>query len=191
MQPLSIFPSTLTNRTLESWGATNWVQWIKANFNVFCAMPKLKDSGLFLLEDTVTSVVYIHMLEKLIIPILVKQGSNDMPIWQAGAPPHFHITVRMSLTECSTEMNWQMQPGTWPHQFHNLTWPDFFSWGVHNVHIPPLPTTLQELWEWIQATYYTNSYTHYTYTCVKWTFTHVGVYRLCLYLTSIITAAIS
>jgi len=51
-----------------------------SKFNVFCAMPKHKETGPFLLEYTATSVVYIHMLEKLIMPILVKQGPYDMPI---------------------------------------------------------------------------------------------------------------
>jgi len=43
-------------------------------------MSKQKDSGPFLLEYTVISVAYIHMLEKIIMPILVEQRPNDMPI---------------------------------------------------------------------------------------------------------------
>lgn len=39
-QPISIFPGTLNNRTLESGGTTNCVQWIKAKFSVFCAIPQ-------------------------------------------------------------------------------------------------------------------------------------------------------
>jgi hypothetical protein len=72
---------------------------------VLCPNKKILDPSF---SNTLTSVVYIRMLEKVIMSILVKWGPNDMQIRQDGAPPHFHIAVRMSLIECYTEMNWQM-----------------------------------------------------------------------------------
>jgi hypothetical protein len=72
------------------------------------------------------------MLEEFLMPILEKEGPNDMLFQQDGAPPHFHKEVMDFLNHKSPE-KWIDRGGpiTWPPCLPGLTPLHLFFWGVH------------------------------------------------------------
>jgi hypothetical protein len=47
----------------------------------------------FFSERAVTDMVYLDMLEECIMPILEKEGPDNILFQQDGAPPHLHKEV--------------------------------------------------------------------------------------------------
>lgn len=127
--------------------------------NVFCAISKTKLYGpFFFIEQTVTGIVYLDMLQVWLFPQLTTDSSTFI-LQQDGAPPHWSTNVRNFLnTELPHRWIGRAGPGDvprlpWPPRSPDLTPCDFFLWGYvkDKVYVPPMPTTLQELKERITA----------------------------------------
>lgn len=122
-------------------------------FNVFCAVSREKVYGpFFFVENTVTGITYLDMLENYLFPQL-ETDSNDFIYQQDGAPPHWHLEVREFLNQ-RIPGRWIGRTGQndaalhyWPPRSPDLTVCDFFLWGFikDSVYVPPLPTTMNEL----------------------------------------------
>ncbi|PNF20161.1 hypothetical protein B7P43_G00613 [Cryptotermes secundus] len=129
--------------------------------NVFCAMSQTKLYGpFFFCEKTVTGTSYLDMLQLWLwlFPQLVAD-SGDFVFQQDGAPPHWNINVRRYLNN-ELRHRWIGRVGeddaalfAWPPRSPDLTPCDFFLWGYikDRVYVPPLPRTLVELRERIDA----------------------------------------
>jgi transposase len=73
--------------------------WDSPKMNVFCAITQMKIYGPFIfMEDTVTRMTYLDMLQQWLIPQL-DDDSNNYLFQQDGAPPHYHNAVWRYLNE--------------------------------------------------------------------------------------------
>ncbi|PNF14823.1 hypothetical protein B7P43_G06338 [Cryptotermes secundus] len=126
---------------------------------VFCALSQTKLYGpFFFCEKTVTGTSYLDMLQLWLFPQL-PVDSGDFVLQQDGAPPHWNINVRRYLNN-DLRHRWiahvredDVALFTWPPRSPDLTPCDFFLLGYikDRVCVPPLPRTLVELRERIDA----------------------------------------
>ncbi|KFM56612.1 hypothetical protein X975_18900, partial [Stegodyphus mimosarum] len=90
----------------------------------------------FFTEKTVSSVVYLDMLENFVFPQL-EELQPRVFLQQDGAPPHWGTIVRSSLNDHFTG-RWigRGSPIPWPPRSPDITPLDFFLWGFvkDNVH---------------------------------------------------------
>ncbi|GBO33616.1 hypothetical protein AVEN_64562-1 [Araneus ventricosus] len=125
-----------------------------AKVNVFCAISSRKLYGpfFFFSERSVTSNVYLDMLEVWLMPQL-DSDSTDYIFQQDGAPPHWNMEVRTFLKQHLPKC-WIGQSGdaddvfcSWPLRSPDLTPCDFFIWSYvkDRVYVPPMPKTMEEL----------------------------------------------
>ena len=103
--------------------------------NVFCAISQTKVYGLlFFVENTVTGVTYLSMLQNWLLP-QISEDSEDLIFQQDGAPPHWHRDFRRFLNE-SLLQRWIGRVGKedlalqfWPPRSPDFTPCDFFLWS--------------------------------------------------------------
>ncbi|KFM67160.1 hypothetical protein X975_05885, partial [Stegodyphus mimosarum] len=83
----------------------------------------------FFTEKTVSSVLYLDMLENFVFPQLEKLQPRVF-LQQDGAPPHWGTIVRSSLNDHFTG-RWIGRGGPipWPPRSPDITPLDFFLWG--------------------------------------------------------------
>ncbi|GBN98703.1 hypothetical protein AVEN_204542-1 [Araneus ventricosus] len=123
--------------------------------NVFCAFSSRKLYGpFFFSERSVTSNVYLDMLEVWLMPQL-DFDSMDYIFQQDGAPPRWSTEVRTFLNQ-HLPKRWIGRSGdaddvfcSWPLRSLDLTPCNFFLWGYvkDRVYVPPMPKTIEELKE--------------------------------------------
>ena len=98
--------------------------------NVWCALLHDRIIGpFFFCEDTVTSDVYLDMLQLFAVPQLLEYYP-DVIFQQDGAPPHWSLEVR-SYLEQTFPGKWigRDGPTAWPERSPDITPLDFF-YGV-------------------------------------------------------------
>ncbi|KAJ8867021.1 hypothetical protein PR048_032883 [Dryococelus australis] len=117
---------------------------------VFCVISQTKVYGprVFSLENTVTGLSYLDMLQLWLFP-QIREDSANFVFQQDGAPPHWHTQVRRHLDN-ELPRRWIGRCGrddSTPPRSPDLTPCDFFLWGhvTNTVYGPPLSTTLHEL----------------------------------------------
>ena len=121
--------------------------------NVFCALFREKLQGPnFFTEATVTGDSFLDILENWLLPQL-NTNYYDYLLQLDGAPPHFHMNVRVLLNHvlqqhwigCAAKGDNHLLP--WPLCSSDLTPCDFFLWGFvkDGIYLPPLPMSLKEL----------------------------------------------
>ena len=121
--------------------------------SVFCAVSSTKVYGpFFFAEHTVTSPVYLDMLQQWLIPQL-QEDSRDFIYQEDGAPPHFHHDGHGYLNDTlphrwigrASQGDSPLLP--WPPRSPDLTPRDFFLWGYVKDHVflSPMPLDLAEL----------------------------------------------
>ncbi|KFM67718.1 hypothetical protein X975_00548, partial [Stegodyphus mimosarum] len=83
----------------------------------------------FFTEKTVSSVIYLDMLENFVFPQL-EELQPHVFLQQDGAPPHWGTIIRSSLNDHFTG-RWIGQGGPipWPPRSPDITPLDFFLWG--------------------------------------------------------------
>ena len=129
--------------------------------NSMCFVPyqsRLCTARSSLRDKLFTGRRYLEMVTNLMIPQLAAER-HDYLCQQDGAPLHWHLAVCMFLNEHLPnrwigldEQNDQVFC-KWPPRSPDLTVCDFFLWGYvkGRVYVPPLPTSLDELQERINA----------------------------------------
>ena len=129
--------------------------------NSTCFVPyqsRLCTARSSLRAQTVTGRSYLEMLTNWLIPQLAAVR-HDYLFQQHGAPPHWHLAVRMFLNK-HLPNTWFGRTGQnnqefckWPPRSPDLTVCDFFLWGYlkDRAYVPPLPATVDELQECITA----------------------------------------
>ncbi|KFM68198.1 hypothetical protein X975_25037, partial [Stegodyphus mimosarum] len=98
--------------------------------NVWCGLMHDRVIGPFLFtEKTVSSVVYLDMLENFVFPQL-EELQPHVFLQQDGAPPHWGTIVRSSLNDYFTG-RWigRGSPIPWPPRSPNITHLGFFLLG--------------------------------------------------------------
>lgn len=98
--------------------------------NVWCALSCSEVFGpFFFVEQTVTAVTYLDMLQLYLLPQLEDHQPNVM-FQQDGAPPHWALIVREFLdTHFPGRWVGRGGPIQWPPRSPDLTPLDFFLWG--------------------------------------------------------------
>ncbi|KFM58633.1 hypothetical protein X975_22411, partial [Stegodyphus mimosarum] len=128
--------SGIVNRhNVRIWGSENPHEYRKAQrdsskVNVVCGLMHDRVIGpFFFTEKTVSSVVYLHMLENFVFP-QVEELQPHVFLQQDGAPPHWGTIVRSSLNDHFTG-RWIGRgcPIPWPARSPAITPLDFFLWG--------------------------------------------------------------
>jgi hypothetical protein len=83
---------------------------------------------LFFHESTITSAVYLDVLENFVFPQIAEV--DCLIFQQDGAPPNFGAIVRTALDErFSGQWIGRGGPINWPPRSPDLTLMDFFFWG--------------------------------------------------------------
>ena len=98
--------------------------------NVWCGLMKNRIIGPFFFhEKSITGPVYQDMLEQFVYP-QVADLQPQVIFQQDGAPPHWSLDVRNSLTESFPD-RWIGRGGpiSWPPRSPDITPLDFFLWG--------------------------------------------------------------
>ena len=117
--------------------------------NVFCALSKERVYGpFFLMETTITGIVYLDMLQQFLIPQLDEDDQEErIHFQQDGAPPHYLGQVRKYLnTRFPGRWIGRAAPIAWPPRSPDLNPMDFFLWGFvkGKVFVPLLPANVVE-----------------------------------------------
>ncbi|KFM65773.1 hypothetical protein X975_25152, partial [Stegodyphus mimosarum] len=126
--------SGIVNRhNVRIWGSENPHEYREAQrdstkVNVWCGLMHDRVIGPFVFtEKTVSSVVYLDMLENFVFPQL-EELQPHVFLQQDGAPSHWGNIVRSSLNDHFTG-RWIGRGGTWAPRSPNITPLDFFLWG--------------------------------------------------------------
>ncbi|GFG39814.1 hypothetical protein Cfor_10589 [Coptotermes formosanus] len=118
--------------------------------NVFCALCKDRVySPFFFMRTTITSAMYLEILEHFLFPLFGKDDHKGrMNFQQDGAPPHYYTDVRKCLNTRFTGL-WigQAVPIPWPPRSTDLPLLGSFLWRFvkDRVYVPPLPANGAEL----------------------------------------------
>jgi hypothetical protein len=112
--------------------------------NVLCGIMSDRIVGPFFFhESTITSAVYLDVLENFVFPQIAEV--DGLIFQQDGAPPHFGAIVRTALDE-RFPGRWIGRGGpiNWPPQSPDLTPMDLFFWGyikgiVYSERVESLP----------------------------------------------------
>ncbi|PNF37781.1 hypothetical protein B7P43_G10765 [Cryptotermes secundus] len=124
--------------------------------NVWCGLSSRSLIGPFFFEGTVTSQVYLDMLQISIFPTIRELFGDEkfsMARQQDGAPPHYHRDVRAYLDD-TVPGRWIGRRGAteYPPRSPDLTPLDFYLWGTLKDEVYRLkPATLNALRETIEA----------------------------------------
>ncbi|KFM70764.1 hypothetical protein X975_05074, partial [Stegodyphus mimosarum] len=128
--------SGIVNRhNVHIWGSENPHEYREAQrdspkVSVWCGLMHDGVIGpFFFTEKTVSSVVYLDMLENFIFPQLEELQAHVF-LQQDGAPPHWGTIVRSSLKDHFTgRLIGRGGPIPWPPRSPDITPLDFFLWG--------------------------------------------------------------
>ncbi|KFM64525.1 hypothetical protein X975_16921, partial [Stegodyphus mimosarum] len=129
--------SGIVNRqNVRIWGSENPYEYREAQrdtpkVNVWCGLMHDGVIGpFFFTEKTVSSVVYLDMLENFVFPQL-EELQPHVFLQQDGAPPHWGTIVRTSLNDHFTG-RWIGRGGPipWPPRSPDIPLLDFFLWGL-------------------------------------------------------------
>lgn len=121
--------------------------------NVFCVVSRRCVFGpFFCMEDSVTGMVYLDMLENWLMPQLTDEEKQEFIYQQDGAPSHWHLSIQEYLNRCLPS-RWTGRVAatdifcTWPLWSLDPTACDFFLWSFIRdiVYTLPLPKTLPVL----------------------------------------------
>jgi hypothetical protein len=99
---------------------------------MFCALSKERVySPLFFMETTITSIMYLDMLQQFLIPQLDEDYQDGrIHFQQNGAPPHYLGEVRKYRnTRVPGQWIGRVAPIAWPPRSMDLT-PGFFLMGI-------------------------------------------------------------
>jgi hypothetical protein len=101
------------------------------------------------MEGAITGNVYLDMLQKVQIPLIDEDDSQECAGSQRnGSPPNFHTNVREFLNGHFPDL-WVGRDGSiaWPPRSPDLTPLDFFLWRCVKGKVchPPLPKTVDDL----------------------------------------------
>ncbi|KFM65698.1 Transposable element Tcb2 transposase, partial [Stegodyphus mimosarum] len=129
------FSGIVNRRNVRIWGSENPHEYRQAQMdspkvNVWCGLMHDRVIGpFFFTEKTVSSVVYLDMLENFVFPQL-EELQPHVFLQQNGAPPQRGTIVRSSLNDHFTR-RWIGRGGLipWPPRSHDVTPLDFFLWG--------------------------------------------------------------
>ncbi|KFM59228.1 hypothetical protein X975_23270, partial [Stegodyphus mimosarum] len=128
--------SGIVNRhNVRIWGSENPHEYREAQrdsrkVNVWCGLMHDRVIGpFFFTEKTVSSVVYLDVLENFVFPQL-EELQPHVFLQQDGAPPHWDTIVRSSWKDHFTG-RWIGRGGPipWPPRSPDITPLDFFLWG--------------------------------------------------------------
>lgn len=119
--------------------------------NVWCALLHDRIIGpFFFAEATITSAVYLDMLQQYAVPQLL-QYHPDVVFQQDGAPPHWGLEVCAYL-DMTFPGRWigRDGPTVWPPRSPDITPLDFFLWGyvkdeVYRTRVPDIQTLWQRI----------------------------------------------
>jgi hypothetical protein len=114
------------------------------NVNVWCGIMSDRTVGPFFFHKiTITSAVYLDMLENFVFPQIAEV--DGLIFQQDGTPPHFGAIVRTALDE-RFPGRWIGREGpiNWPQRSPDLTPMDLFFWGyikdiVYRERVESLP----------------------------------------------------
>lgn len=119
--------------------------------NVWCALLHDRIIGpFFFAEATITSAVYLDMLQQYAVPQLL-QYHPDVMFQQDSAPLHWGLEVRAYL-DMTFPGRWigRDGPTVWPPRSPDITPLDFFLWGyvkdeVYRTRVPDIQTLRQRI----------------------------------------------
>jgi hypothetical protein len=101
------------------------------------------------METTITSIVYVDILEQFLIPQLDEDGQEGrIHFQQDGAPPHYLGEVLEYLrTRFPSRWIGRAAPIAWPPRSPDLTTLDFLLWELvkYRLFVPTLPANVAEL----------------------------------------------
>jgi hypothetical protein len=114
--------------------------------NVWCGLMKDTITGpFFFVEATVTGGVYLKVLEQFVLTQVAVLQPNII-YQQDGAPPHWSLHVRETLTRTFPD-RWigRKRPISWPPRSPDITSLDFIFWGyvkdrVYATRVPDYET---------------------------------------------------